>query len=94
MTLTLKRIEKELNVPRDQILHDAMKRYLEFELRRVEIDAASITQRHNVKSFEDLWQKLESGKVSEKECFDHLTRLEYLETRAEKVTRLLEEARR
>jgi len=91
MTLTVERVEKELNVPRDLLLRDGMKRYLEFELRRLEIEAAKIRRKHSVKSFDDLWGKLESGKVSEAECFDDLTRLEYLETRVEKVMKLLEE---
>jgi 3-methyladenine DNA glycosylase AlkD len=91
MTVTVKRVEKELNVPRDLLLRDGMKRYLEFELRRLEIDATKIRRRHGVKSFDDLWSKLESGKVSEAECFDDLTRLEYLEARSEKVVKLLEE---
>lgn len=93
MTSTLERVEKELNVPGDQLLRDGMKRYLEFELRRLEIDAAEIRRRHDVKSFEDLWKKLEEGRVSEEECFEDLTRLEFLEGRAEKVVRLLEELR-
>jgi len=75
------------------LLRDGMKRYLEFELRRLEIDAAEIRRRHDVKSFEGLWQKLEEGRVSEEECFEDLTRLEFLEGRAEKVVRLLEELR-
>jgi len=91
MTVTVERVEKELNVPRDLLLRDGMKRYLEFELRRLEIEAAKIRRKHSVKSFDDLWGKLESGKVSEAECFDDLTRLEYLETRVEKVLKLLEE---
>ena len=91
MAVTLERVEKELNVPRNLLLRDGMKRYLEFELRQVEIDAAEIRRRHGVKSFNDLWGKLESGGVSESECFEDLTRLEYLETRAEKVVKLLEE---
>jgi hypothetical protein len=91
MTMTVERVEKELNVPRDLLLRDGMKRYLEFELRRLEIEAAKIRRKHSVKSFDDLWGKLESGKVSEAECFDDLTRLEYLETRVEKVLKLLEE---
>lgn len=91
MTVTVERVEKELNVPRDLLLRDGMKRYLEFELRRLEIDAAKIRRKHGVKSFDDLWSKLESGRVSEAECFDDLTRLEYLEVRAEKVVKLLEE---
>ena len=91
MAVTVERVEKELNVPRDLLLRDGMKRYLEFELRRLEIDASEIRRRHGVKSFDDLWSRLESGEISEAECFDDLTRLEYLETRAEKVMKLLEE---
>lgn len=91
MVVTVERVEKELNVPRNLLLQEGMKRYLEFELRRLEIDAAEIRRRHGVKSFNDLWDKLEGGEVSEAECFDDLTRLEYLETRAEKVVKLLEE---
>jgi len=56
-----------------------------------QIGASEIRRRHGVKSFDDLWGRLESGEVSEAECFDDLTRLEYLETRAEKVVKLLEE---
>lgn len=91
MAVTVERVEKELNVPRDLLMRDGMKRYLEFELRRLEIDAAEIRRRHGVKSFDDLWSRLKGGEVSEAECFDDLTRLEYLETRAEKVVKLLEE---
>ena len=89
--MTVDRVEKELNVPRDLLLRDGMRRYLEFELRQLEIDASKIRRRHGVKSFNDLWGKLERGEVSEEECFDDLTRLEYLEIRAEKVMKLIEE---
>ena len=91
MAVTVERVEKELNVPRDLLLRDGMKRYLEFELRQLEIDASEIRRRHGVKSFDDLWGRLEGGEVSEADCFDDITRLEYLETRAEKVVKLLEE---
>jgi len=89
--VTVEMIEKKLKVPRDLLLREGMKRYLEFEFRRLEIDAAEIRKRHDIKSFDDLWAKLERGEVSESECFDDLTRLEYLETRAEKVLELLKE---
>jgi len=91
VAVTVEMIEKKLKVPRDLLLREGMKRYLEFEFRRLEIDAAEIRKRHDIKSFDDLWAKLERGEVSESECFDDLTRLEYLETRAEKVLELLKE---
>ena len=53
MAVTVDRVEKELNVPRDLLLRDGMRRYLEFELRQLEIDASKIRRRHCVKSFDD-----------------------------------------
>jgi hypothetical protein len=76
MALTVERVEKELNVSRDHLLRDGMNRYLEFELRYLEIDASKIRRRHGVESFHELWRKLEKGEVSEAESFNDLTRLE------------------
>jgi hypothetical protein len=63
MALTVERVEKELNVSRDHLLRDGMNRYLEFELRHLEIDASEIRRRHGVESFHELWRKLEKGEV-------------------------------
>jgi hypothetical protein len=91
MTVTVERVERELNISKDELIKEGIRTYLEFELRSLKAEILSILGKHNVHSFNELWGKLEKGKVSESECFDDLTKLEYLEIRAEKVESLLKE---
>jgi len=91
MTIAIDRIEKELNVPREQLIREGIHHYLEFELRNLIVEMSKTHAKHGVQSFDELWDKLERDEVSESECFDDLTKLEYLETRAGKIRGLLKE---
>ena len=91
MTVTVKRVERELDIPRDELIKEGIRTYLEFELRSLKAEMSKILSRYNVHSFNELWDKLEKGEVSESECFEDLTKLEHLETRTEKVEALLKE---
>jgi len=91
MAVTVERVERELNIPKDELIKEGIRRYLEFELRSLKAEMSKILSKHRVHSFSELWDKLEGGKVSESECFEDLTKLEYLEVRAEKVESLLKE---
>lgn len=90
MTVTLERIEKELNILKEQLLREGVRRYLEFELRSVNAERSKIHAKYGIQSFNELVAKPEKGEVSESQCFDDL-KLEYLELRAEKIQKLLEE---
>jgi hypothetical protein len=85
----LQTIEKELKIPKEKLIEEGLMRYLEVELRNVSLEIKKLEQRYGVDSFDGLWEKLEMGKVAESECFDDLTRLEYLETEKEKIGKLL-----
>ena len=91
VTIAIDRIEKELDVPKEQLIREGIHHYLEFELRNLNAEIAKICAKHGVQSFDELWGKLEQGKVSESECFDDLTKLEYLELRVKKIRDLLKE---
>jgi len=91
MTVTVKRVERELDIPRDMLIKEGIRTYLEFELRSLEADMSNILSKYNIHSFKELWDKLERAEVSESECFEDLIKLEYLETRTEKVKSLLKE---
>jgi len=91
MTVTVERVERELNIPKDELIKEGIHRYLEFELRSLKAEMSKILGKNRVHSFNELWSKLERGEVSESECFEDLTKLEYLEVRAEKVESLLKE---
>jgi len=91
MTVTVKRVEKELDIPKGELIKEGIRTHLEFELRSLKAEMSKILSKHNIHSFNELWDKLERAEVSESECFEDLTKLEYLETRTEKVKSLLKE---
>jgi len=91
VTIAIDKVEKELDVPRERLMQEGIHHYLEFELRNLNAEISKIYIKYGVRSFNELWGKLDRGEVAESECFDDLTKLEYLELRAEKVRELLKE---
>jgi len=85
-------VEKELKIPRKQLVEEGVKQFLEMELRNLSIQIKKVAGRYGVSSFDELWQKLETGKVAESECLDDLTKLEYLELEKKKIAKLLRKA--
>lgn len=89
----VEKISEELEIPVEKVIKEGSYRFLEIELKNIAIERALICRRYNVTSFENLWEKLEKGDISESECFDDLTRLEYLEIQADKFGKVMEECR-
>ncbi len=92
MASLLQMVQRELKIPKEQLLEEGIRHFLSTELRNLAIEIRTRGRRYGVDSFEGLWRKLESGEVTEEECFDDLSRLEYLELEKEKVARLLKKA--
>jgi len=90
MSDLLQVLEKELNISKDKLVREGIRHFLAMELRNLSIQIKKRGSRYGVDSFEGLWQKLEAGEVTEEECFDDLSRLEYLELEKEKIAKLLE----
>jgi hypothetical protein len=88
----IERIEEKLNIPKQRIIEDGARQFLKMKLRDLSIDIFKICLRWKVKSFDELWDRIEKGEVPESVCFDDLTRLEYLEIQKEKVQGLLDDA--
>ena len=94
MPSLIQMVEKELKIPRKQLLEEGVKHFLEMELRNLSIQIKKLAGRYGVESFDELWRKLEAGKITESECFDDLSSLEYLEIEKEKIAKLLRKAAR
>ena len=85
-------VEKELKIPKERLVEEGVKHFLEMELRNLCIQIKKLASRYGVGSFDELWRKLEAGKIRESECFDDLSSLEYLELERKKITKLLKKA--
>ncbi len=92
MQSLLQKVEKELNIPREKIIEEGLKHFLEIEVSNLSIEIRKIGKQYGVDSFNELWGKLKVGEVTEAECFDDLSRLEYLELEKEKIAKLIEES--
>jgi len=92
MSNFIQTVQKELKIPKDILLEEGVKRFLELELRNISIQIKKLAGRYGVESFDELWQKLERGKITESECFDDLSRLENMELEKEKTSKLLKRA--
>ena len=89
----LQSVEKELNIPKDKLVKEGVKHFLSAELRHISIEIKQRASRYGADSFEGLWKKLEAGEVTEEECFDDLSKLEYMELEKEKIAKLLKKAK-
>ncbi|MGB9760475.1 MAG: hypothetical protein ACP5KW_09995 [Thermoproteota archaeon] len=85
----IKEISKELGISEEELIRKGVRTYLEMELRKVRAEIYSILSKYNVKSFNELDEKISSGKLSETDTFEDFTKLDYLETTKEKIEKLL-----
>ena len=92
MPTLIQMVEKELKIPKKQLVEEGVKHFLEIELKNLSIEIKKLSGRYGVNSFDELWKKLESGEITESECFDDLSKLEYFELEREKVLKLLQKA--
>ncbi len=92
MPSLIQMVEKELKIPKKRLVKEGVKHFLEVELKNLSIEIRKLSGRYGVNSFDELWEKLAGGEITEAECFDDLIRLEYLELEKEKVIKLLQKA--
>ena len=69
----------------------ALRALIREELRRIRAEKAIITSRYGVRTFKELWKKVEEGLVDDTTAHDDIVRLDYLEHREEELKSLLRE---
>lgn len=89
MTVTVEAIAETLGLTKKKLIENGVKAYLESELRRLNADIIIIHNRYGVKSFEELDKKISKGVLSETDTFEDFAKLDYLETKKEKIEEIL-----
>jgi hypothetical protein len=92
MSGLLQEVERELKIPREKLIEEGLMHFLEVELSNISVEINKLGRKYGVTTFNELWKKLESGEVGESECFDDLSKLEYLELQREKIVKLFKKA--
>ena len=83
------KIARDLDISPDDLIQKGIHYFLLSELRTLSIEITQIHKKFNVNSFEDLWEKLETGVITESECFEDLSRLEFLELCKDRIHEII-----
>lgn len=91
VALTIEEVEKRLGIPKDVLIREGLRLFLQNEARNLKAEILRIGAKYGVKSFDELWKKIENGEISETDCLDDLIKLEHLENKLREVLSLLGE---
>lgn len=89
MTINVDEISMALGVSKEELIRRGVRAYLELELRRVNSEIITLYRHYNVKSLEELDEKISRGELSETDTFDDFTRLDFLEAMRDEVEKFL-----
>ena len=90
---TIEEVAKTLDFDPVNLERESLKFFLQKELRNVEVEIYKIGNKHGVRSVLELDEKLKRGEIKEEEMLDDFMELEFLETRKEKILKVLEKVK-
>lgn len=84
-------LAKELQRPREVILEESLQALLERQLRQVKAEILQIAGKYGVSSVEEMEARYREGTLEEADSWRDLQRLDHLEYKRDRLTRLLQE---
>lgn len=86
---TIEEVAKTLDIDPVKLEKESLEFFLQKELRNLEVEIYRIGNKHGIKSVLELDEKLKKGEIKEEEMLDDFIELEFLETRKEKILKVL-----
>ena len=90
---TIEEVAKTLNLDPVKLERESLEFFLQKELRNTEVEIYKIGNKHGVRSVLELDEKLKRGEIREEEMLNDFMELEFLETKKEKILKVLEKVR-
>jgi len=89
MAVSLEKVEEVLNMKREELMREGLKALLERRLHELRGEIVTIYLKYKVSFLEELDEKINRGELSETETFEDFTRLDFLESEADKIKEIL-----
>jgi len=86
---TIEEVAKTLDIDPVKLEKESLEFFLQKELRNLEVEIYRIGNKHGIKSVLELDEKLKKGEIKEEKMLDDFIELEFLETRKEKILKVL-----
>jgi len=89
----IEELAQELQYPKDLIMKESLKVFLEGQLRRLKSDILQIRGKYSVTSVEDMEARYREGTLEEENTWRDLERLDHLEYKRDYLASLLKKLR-
>lgn len=90
MSIQLRKVAEELDIPPKMLRREGIKAFLERELRWVRIEILSLCQKYGVSSWEEMNELIIRGDVEEGKILEDFQRVDHLTAKSRKIEKLLE----
>ncbi|BCV21989.1 hypothetical protein [Moorella sp. Hama-1] len=84
-------LAEKLNLPRENIVEQGIRAFLEKHLRATKAEIFHITGKYGIKSVEEMEARYATGTLEEKGTWEDFQRLDHLEYKKEQLEKLLGE---
>jgi len=94
MSLEMGKIEalaKKLNIPKEEMLRESLKVFLERKLREVKTEIFKITTKYGISSIREFEELYKKGKIEEKDSWQDFQKLDHLEFKRDELEKMLRE---
>jgi hypothetical protein len=85
-----KTIAHKLQIPVDELLRLSLQRYLEYQLRLINIQIFEICGRYDIYNVEEMDSRYQDGTLDEEDSWRDLQRLDHLEYQRDELLKLCE----
>ncbi|TES94446.1 MAG: hypothetical protein E3J87_00280 [Candidatus Cloacimonadota bacterium] len=87
----ISKIAKELEIPADVFLSEAIETFLRKELRKVQSEIYQLCGKYEVSKSSEIDEKYRKGELKEKNSWEDYFKLDHLEYRRKQILKALEE---
>ena len=84
-------LAQELRLPKENVLEQGLKTFLERNLREIKVEIFQITGKYGVSSVEEMEGRYKQGTLEEENTWPDFQRLDHLEYKREHLENLLRE---
>jgi len=84
-------LAQELRLPKESVLEQGLKTFLERNLREIKVEIFQITGKYGISSVEEMEKRYKQGTVEEEDSWRDFQRLDHLEYKRGHLEKLLKE---
>lgn len=85
------KIADELQIAKESLIKESLKRYLNYELRKIESEIFKLGGKYGVTSAKEIDEQYKKGTLEEEDSWEDFFKLDHLEFKKKQILKILKE---